>query len=149
METEQEKDFINFLQALEACRERDVWQFVEASGAKSRNCLFTANLIFGEFHQRMTIKYFLSSRFSMEISTFLESYLKCLNAVRVLNLSDDVQIVICFPNENQKMIQLIPVHLRGVSIVSPLWALSSIICKALQPVVRKIEKDHLQHFIFF
>lgn len=101
-----------------------------------------------------TIRYYLSSRFPMELISFLESYLKCFNAIRCVTLSsspgsdpgsvssstEEIQIIICFPDEHEKMIQLIPSHHRryGVSLVTPLWAISSIICKSLQPVVTTI-----------
>jgi hypothetical protein len=82
----------------------------------------------------MTVKYYLSSRFPIDLISLFEIYLKCLNAVRENSISKDTQIVICLPSENEKILQLIPKYVR-VSIVSPLWVISSIIFKSLQPVV--------------
>jgi hypothetical protein len=73
----------------------------------------------------------------MELISLFEIYLKCLSAVRESSITRDTQLIICLPNENEKIIQLIPENTR-VSIVSPLWVISSIICKSLQPVVSRL-----------
>lgn len=82
----------------------------------------------------MSLKYYLSSRLAIELVSFFELYLKCLNALRLSSITIEVQVIICFPNEYEKILQLIP-EKSNISIVTPLWVISSLICKSLQPVV--------------